>query len=336
VSQWHEQLKLESDDGMQMRSRLLGAALVLVALALPAPGEAQEWPTKPVRVMVNYAPGGSTDNATRPYAERLSSALGQQFVIENKSGAAGAIGVEAGVKMAPDGYNFFVTPVSSVTVLPNARKTPYDPFTDMMPVAQYADSTLIFAIHPSVPANSIQEFVAYAKANPGKLNFGSSGLGTLTQMIIETLNKVAGIKVEHIPYRGGSESLADFLAGHVQAFAEGNALPHIKAGKVKLLAVVDSERHPEFPDVPMMTEIYPEYDIINWFGLFAPKGTPEAIVRRLNAEINKIAVQPEIKEHFLKLALKTRVSTPEELGARLRKDFDRYGALVRELNIRLE
>ena len=321
---------------MKARGGLWAVATSLLALTLSAAAGAQDWPTKPVRLILNYAPGGSTDNATRPFAERLSTALGQQFVIENKSGAAGAIGVEAGIKSPPDGYNFFVTPVASVTVLPNARKTPYDPFADMLPIAQFADSTLIFAIHPSVPANSIQEFVAYAKAHPGKLNFGSSGLGTLTQMVIETLNKVTGTKVEHIPYRGGSESLADFLAGHVQAFSEGNALPHIKAGKAKLLAVVDSERHPDTTDVPMINANHPEYDIIHWLGLFAPKGTPEPIIRKLNAEVNKIAVLPEIKEHFQKLALKPRVSTPEEFGARLRKDYDRYGALVKELNIRLE
>jgi tripartite-type tricarboxylate transporter receptor subunit TctC len=321
---------------MKVGIGVLGVALFLAVLLGQGGAGAQDWPNKPVRVLVNYAPGGSTDNVTRPFAERLSTALGQQFVIENKAGAAGAIGVEAGVKMPPDGYNFFVTPVASVTVLPNVRKTAYDPFSDMLPIAQFADSTLIFAIHPSVPANTVQEFVAYAKANPGKLNFGSSGLGTLTQMVIETLNRVAGTKVEHIPYRGGSESLADFLAGHVQAFSEGNALPHVKAGKVKLLAVVDSERHPEFPDVPMMSEIYPEYDIINWFGLFAPKGTSDAVIRRLNAEVNKIAQMPDLKEHLLKLALKPRVSTPEEFAARLRKDFDRYGALARDLNIRME
>lgn len=321
---------------MKIRAGLWAVALSLLTLTAPATANAQDWPIKPVKLILNYAPGGSTDNATRPFAERLSTALGQQFVIENKSGAAGAIGVEAGIKAPPDGYNFFVTPVASVTVLPNARKTPYDPFTDMIPIAQFADSTLIFAVHPSVPANTIQEFVAYAKANPGKVNFGSSGLGTLTQMVIETLNNVTGIKVEHIPYRGGSESLADFLAGHVQAFSEGNALPHIKAGKAKLLAVVDSERHPDFPSVPMMSEIYPEYDIINWFGIFAPKGTAEPIIRKFNAEVNKIAKLPEIKEHFLKLALKPRVSTPEEFAARLRKDFDRYGALVRELKMTLE
>jgi tripartite-type tricarboxylate transporter receptor subunit TctC len=318
------------------RRVLFCGVLALAAIAASGPASAQAWPNKPVRVIVNYAPGGSTDNATRPFMEKLSTALGQQFVIENKSGAAGAIGVEAGTKSAPDGYTFFATPVATITILPNARKTPYDPFKDMVPVALYADSTLVFAVHPSIPANSVKEFVEYARKNPGKISFGSSGLGTLTQMVGETLNKVAGIDMLHVPYRGGAESMTDFLAGNVQAFSEGNVLPHVKAGKAKLLAVVDSERHPDFPDVPMMKEVYPEYDIINWFGMFAPAGTPDAIVAKMNEEINKVAKMPAIKEQLVKLALKPRVSTPKELGDVLKKDYDRYGQLVRDLKITLQ
>jgi len=308
-------------------------ALSMVGASAQAP---VNWPTKPVKVIVNYAPGGSTDNATRPFMEKLSVALGQQFVIENKGGASGAVGVEAGVRSPPDGYTFFATPVASVTILPNARPTAYDPFKDMVPVSQFADSTLVFAVHPSLPVKTMQEFAAYAKKNPGKLNFGSSGLGTLTQMICESVNQVAGIDMLHVPYRGGAESLTDFLAGQVQVFSEGNVLPHVKAGKAVLLAVVDSERHPDFPDVPMLKEVYPEADILNWFGLFAPTGTPEPIVRRMSEEIAKAAKNPELRAHLLRLALRANGSTPEQLGAILRKDYDRYGKLVKALNIRMD
>ena len=168
-------------------ARWWAGAVIWTALALALSGNAADaqanWPSRPVKVIVNYAPGGSTDNATRPFMERLSAALGQQFVIENRSGASGAVGVEAGVRSLPDGYTFFVTPVSSLTILPAARPTAYDPFKDMVPVSIYADSTLVFAVHPSVPARTMQEFVTYVKQNPGKVAFGSSGLGTLTQMI---------------------------------------------------------------------------------------------------------------------------------------------------------
>jgi tripartite-type tricarboxylate transporter receptor subunit TctC len=315
-------------------------AAALVTFAFMTLGAAAQttppWPARPVRIIVNYPPGGSTDNATRPFAERLSTALGQQFVIENKGGASGAVGVEAGVRSAPDGYTFFATPVASLTILPAARPTAYDPFKDMVPVSQFVDSTLVFAVHPSVPAGTMTEFATYAKRNPGKLAFGSSGLGTLTQMICESVNLAARIDMLHVPYRGGAESLTDFLAGQVQVFSEGNVLPHVKAGKAKLLAVVDNERHPEFPDVPMLKEVYPEADILNWFGLFAPAGTPQPIITRLNAEIDRIARDPELRAHLLRLALRAHGGPPDELAANLRKDYDRYGKLVRDLRIRMD
>ncbi len=312
------------------------AMLLLTAVSGVAMAQATDWPTKPVRIIVNYAPGGSTDNATRPYAERLSKALGQQFIIENKGGASGAVGVEAGVKSAPDGYTFFATPVATIAILPHARQSNYDSFKDMVPVSQYADSTLIVAIHPSVPANSLKELITYGKANPGKLVFASSGLGTMTQMVFENLRLHGGIDMLHVPYRGGSESLADFLAGVAQVFSEGNVLPHVKSGKAKLLAVVDTERHPDFPDVPTMREVLPEADILNWFALFAPVGTPPEIIKKLAGEMNAIARMPEVQAHFLKLSLRAKDGTPEQLAALLRKDYDRYGKLIRDLKLKLE
>jgi tripartite-type tricarboxylate transporter receptor subunit TctC len=311
-------------------------AINLVSLGAAYAQDAASWPTKPVRFIVNYPPGGSTDNATRPYAERLSKVLGQQVVIENKGGASGAVGVEAGVKSAPDGYTFFATPVATLAILPHARTSPYDPFKDMVPVTQFADSTLVVAVHPSIPANSIPELVAYGKANPGKLIFASSGLGTMTQMIHVALQMYGGVDMLHVPYRGGSESLADFLAGVGNVFSEGNVLPHVKAGKAKLLAVVDSERHPDYPNVPTLSEVYPDADLLNWFALFAPAGTPQPIVNKLAGEMNKIANLPEVKAHFLSLALRSRAGTPEELAARLRKDYDRYGKIIRDLKLRLD
>jgi tripartite-type tricarboxylate transporter receptor subunit TctC len=294
------------------------------------------WPTRPVKVTVNYAPGGSTDNATRPFLDRLSQAMGQQFVIEHKSGASGAVGVEAGTRATPDGYTFFVTPVASITILPNARPTAYDPFKDMVPVSWYADSTLVVAIHPSIPATTMAEFVAYAKKNQGKIAFGSSGLGTLTQMICETVNIEAGIDMLHVPYRGGAESLADFLGGQVQVFSEGNVLPHVKAGKARLLAVVDQVRHPDFPDVPTLKEVFPNADIQNWFGMFAPVGTPAPIIQRMAEAMAVAARNPDLQAHLLKLALRANGAGPDILGARVREDYDRYARLVKQLKIRMD
>ncbi len=322
------------------RIRIAGLAVAaLVACAGITPALAQTtpaWPSRPVKVIVPYAPGGSTDNGVRPIVDRLSQAFGQQFVVENKGGASGTVGTEAGVRSAPDGYTFFVVPVATATVVPAARKLSYDSFKDMAPVSRIFDNTLVVAVHPSLPVTTMQEFVAYGQANPGKLAFGSSGLGSMTQMICELTKASGKIDMLHVPYRGGGEALTDLLAGHIQVFCEGNVLPHVKAGKVRLLAVADDERHPDFPDVPMLKEIWPEADAVSWGGLFAPVGTPDPIIRRVSAELIRIAKDPELRAQMQKAAVRPAGSTPEALAADLKKDWDRYSKLVRDLNIKLD
>ena len=325
-------------------ARLLKSATLLILMGLlgqPAIAQdpdqaAANWPNKPVRLIVNFGPGGSSDNAARPFAERLSRALGQQFVIENRGGASGALGIEATVKAPADGYNFVITPALSVVILPHMRKTPYDPFKDLVPVSNFADASLLVAVHPSVPANSIQELVAYAKQNPGKLSWGTAGFGSQGHMLCEAFKVAAGVDILHVPYRGGGESLADFLAGVVQIHADANTFPHIAAGKGKLLAVLDRARQPLYPDVPLLKEIYPELDFQAWFGIFAPAGTPPGIVRKMSAEMNKIAREPEMQTYFARLALTPIAGAPDELATLLRSDFDRYGKLVRQLNLRMD
>ena len=310
------------------------AGLVLLVAAVPA--WAQSWPNRPVKVIVPYAPGGSTDNAARSFADKLSTSLGQQFVIENKGGAAGAIGVEAGAKSPPDGYTFVVLPAATVTVLPHGRKTPYDPFKDFAYVSRMVFGTLTFAVNPSVPAGTMQEFIALAKAQPGKLLYGSSGVGAMPHITLEVLKELAGIDVVHVPYRGGAEAVNDMLANHVQAAGESNTMPHAKAGKAKLLAVIDAERHPDFPDVPTMAEVVPGYDVINWFGVAAPAGTPAEIVQRMSEELNKAAALPDVKARLLPLGLRPSADTPAAMTATVRKEFDRYGDLIRRHNIKME
>ncbi|HJU30954.1 MAG TPA: tripartite tricarboxylate transporter substrate binding protein [Hyphomicrobiaceae bacterium] len=321
-------------------SRILRSAAALLALAcLNIAAQAQstpDWPTRSVRVIVNFAPGGSADNSMRPFADRLSRLLGQQFVIDNRGGASGALGIEAAVKAPPDGYTFVVTPSLSVVILPHLRKTPYDPLKDLVSVSQFTSGTLLFAVHPSVPASSLPELVTYAKANPGKLSWGTAGVGSYGHLLCETFKLQAGVDILHVPYRGGGESLADFLAGVVQVHADPNTLPHVSAGKAKLFAVLDQQRHPEFPDIPLLKELYPELDFLVWFAMFAPPGTPPAIVRKMSQAMNQVARDPELKPLLLKTALSPHPGTPEELDALLRKDFDRYSALVRKLNLRTE
>lgn len=318
------------------RVAIASFVLLLGTGAASAQNTTANWPNKPVRIIVNFAPGGSTDNAMRPFAERLSKAVGQQFVIDNKGGASGAIGIEAAIKSPADGYTFIATPVLSVAILPHVRKVAFDVFKDLMPVSNFTNATLLIAVHPSVPANSLQELVAHAKANPGKLSWGTAGIGSQGHMICEALKIIAGIDILHVPYRGGSESLADFLAGVHQIHVDPNTFPHVAAGKGKLLAVLDSKRHPTYPNVPLLSEVYPELDYLGWFALYAAAGTPQAIVNKMSAEMAKVAAQADLREHFLKLALSPNPGTPAELAALTRKDFDRYGALVKKLDLRME
>jgi tripartite-type tricarboxylate transporter receptor subunit TctC len=319
--------------------RAVVACLGTIAIGLLAATGAraqEQWPSKPVRFVVNFAPGGSTDNAARPFADRLSKALNQQFVIENRAGASGAIGVEAVARSQPDGYTFLVTGSPVVTVIPQARKVNWDPFKDLQPVAHITDYMLPICVNPSLPVNSIAELKAYAQANPGKLNCGSAGLGTFTHLICETLKRIAGIDNLHVPYRGGADALNDFLAGTMQIHSEPNVLPHVKAGKAKLLAIADRERHPDFPNVPLISELYPGIAIVGWFGVFAPAGTPQPIIERLHAEINKIAALPEIKSHFLALAQRAVTRSTKQFADLHKADFEYYGKLVRELGIKLD
>jgi len=320
-----------------MLLKRIGAAFALALTLLTGTALAQDnWPTKPVRIIVNFAPGGSTDNSIRPFADRLSRAIGQQFVIENKAGASGTIGIEAAVRSAADGYTFFATGSPVVTIIPQARKVPWDAFKDMTPVFHIADYMLPVAVNPSLPVNSLKELEAYSKANPGKLNCGSSGLGTLTHVICESLRGQAGIDNLHVPYRGGADALNDFLAGIMQIHSEPNVLPHVKAGKAKLLAIADRERHPDYPNVPLISEIYPQISIVGWYGLFAPANTPQPIIRKLAAEMAKIAADPAMRTQYLGMALRVGGGGPEELAALLKADWDRYGKLIRDINLKLD
>ncbi len=313
---------------------LAGAAAL--GSAEPALAQASTWPNKPIRIIVNYQPGGSTDNATRPYLPHLSAALGQQVVIENKGGASGAIGMEAVAKSAPDGYTFVTTPVATPTIVPQARRVGFDPFKDLTPVSKFCDYTVILTAHPSIGVNTVQELAALSKSKPGTLNLGGVGVGTLTQLITIMFNKESGSDLAYVPYRGAGEALPDLLAGVVQTYLDPNALPHVTAGKLKLLAVIDRVRHPDFPNVPMLSEVYPSLDFVGWFGMFAPAGTPPEILKRMSDELNKISATPEMQAHMQKFAIRPTQSSPEGLARDMKKDWDRYGALIRESKITME
>ncbi|MGB8609806.1 Bug family tripartite tricarboxylate transporter substrate binding protein [Bradyrhizobium sp.] len=323
---------------MLSRRELVCAAGSIVLLAVRnsaarAQGTA-DWPIRPVRLIVNLPGGSSTDRATRIFADHLSRRLGQPFVIINQGGASGVLGVEAAIKSPPDGYTFLATPAFSIVIAPHLLRVSFDPFKDLVPVTQFVDATLVLAVHPSVPADSAQELVTFAARNPGKLKWGTPGVGSTAHLLCEALKLRAGIDILCVPYRGGNQTLPDFLAGVVQIHADPNTLPYVPAGKAKLLAVLDRHRHPDFPNVPLLQEIYPELDFLAWLAVFAPNGTPDPIVRRMSKEMNIIAGDAEVRRILLSSGLAPHPgTTPEELSVLLRKDYERYGKLVRQLNL---
>ena len=263
---------------------------------------AQGWPNKPVRLIVSFPAGGATDLVARPWAEALSRAFGRQFVVENRAGASGMIGNEAAFRSAPDGYTFLFTGNTGTVSVPLLYKLKYDA-RQFVAVGHLGTGVSGFTIHPSVGVKTFAEFMDYARKNPGKLNFGSSGMGTQPHLRYEMLKFRTGVDIAHIPYKGGAESLQDLLAGNIQLMNEASTLPHVKAGKLILLNVNTPQRFVEFPDVPTLTECgVKDADMGSWFGLYGPPGTPKEIVTLLNAKINEISAAPEWKVTMQRVA----------------------------------
>ena len=302
------------------------------------PGRAQgAWPTKPVKLILPYAPGGATDLIGRPWADKLTQAFGHPFVIDNKGGASGAIGTELAARSAPDGYTFLLTPGATLTVLPQLRKVGYDPAKDLIPVARVGDLVCGFVILPSLGINTIQELIAYAKKNPGKLAYGSAGLGTYSQMRIEMLKDKAGIDILHVPYRGSADALNDLLSGQVQMMNEINVIPHVRAGKLKLLNINYSSRHPDFPDVPTLTEAgVADADVSIQYSLLAPAGTPRDIINTLNKKVVEIAQTPDMIKRMREINVVVPVQTPEEMVVEQNTQIAANGRLIKAANIKLD
>jgi len=329
-----------NDEGslrMRRRSFLALAGVAVAAGLAPAPSvAADDWPNKTVKLIVPYAPGGATDLLARPWAEVLSKAFNQQFIIENRGGAGGMIGTEAAFKSAPDGYTLLFTPNATLSVLPQLRQTAYDP-AKFVPIARTGDLITGFVIHPSVGAKTFQEMVDYAKKNPGKLAYGSAGLGTATQLRIEAFKLKTGLDILHVPYRGSADALNDLLPGTVQLMNEINPLPHVKAGKLILLNVNHKNRHPDFPDVPTLTELgITDADVPIWYSIWGPPGLPSAIANKLNQKVVEIARGDEMKKRMQSLNTEVPIETPEEMSAYLKLDTERNGGIIKSANVKLE
>lgn len=313
----------------------LGATLCALLAAMPA-AWAQPWPARPVRILVAFPAGGGTDATARAYAEKLSQELGQQFVVENRVGASGAIGHEACAKAANDGYTLCVNTLGALGLLPNLRKTPYDPLKDFTAIGRVTDALFAFASHPSRPWKTMQEFIALAKASPGKFTLANSGPGTITHLAGETMAAGLGLQLIMVPYKGGVEQLQDALAGHVDMMYEGNVFPHIKAGKLVGLAVSTPFRHPHFPEIPTMKEILPSWDLPSWFAFMAPAGIPADIPARLSPILNRIGEMPDVRERVLAMGLVPIKDTPADLARDLPLLHARFGATVKRLNIKVD
>ena len=315
----------------------LAGATLAAGFSTQAASQAQSWPEKPVKLILPYAPGGATDLIGRPWADKLTQAFGQQFIIENRGGAGGMIGTEAASKATPDGYTFLLTPNATMSVLPIMRKTAYDPVKSFMPVAQVGDLVTGFVIHPTVGPKTFKEMVEYAKKNPDKLSYGSAGLGTATHLRIEMLKYRAGIDILHVPYRGSADALNDLLPSTIQMMNEINVVPHVKAGKLILLNVNHSQRHPDFPDVPTLTELgYPNSDVPIWFSVWAPARTPRDIVDKLNAKMVEIAKSEDMKARMHSINVVVPIQSPEEISKRLEEDTRSNAEVIKAANIKLE
>jgi tripartite-type tricarboxylate transporter receptor subunit TctC len=312
------------------------AALGALAASTPHRAAAQAYPDHPISLVVPWAAGGSTDILARVVAQHLHQSMGQPVVIENRTGASGNIGTSAVTRALPDGYTLLFNTMSVHTMNHALFTTmPFDGVKDFSPITLLAHVTNTMVVHPSVPANTVAEFIAYAKANPGKIAYASSGAGSTNHLCAALLEKMAGIEMLHVPYRGGAPAVADTVAGQTQLFftAGTQSLPHVKAGKLKLLAVTEEKRSALLPDVPTVAETVPGCEMTVWYGAFGPAGMPADLVGKLNTEISRALFLPEVKQRMADIAVEVASSTPAELGARMRADAVKWGGIIKSLAI---
>ena len=317
---------------------LVLAMSLLSAFAIPAKAQ-QSFPNKPLHLIVPYPPGGSTTIIGRLVAQKLTEAWGQQVIVDNRGGANTIIGTEALTKSAPDGYTMLLGG-STLVILPSLYdKLPFDVIRDLAPIGTIASTELILVVHPAVPAANLQELIALAKAKPGQLNFASAGSGGNPHLMGELLNITAGIKIQHIPYKGTGPALTDLMGGQVQlAFNNPiNVIPHIKSGKMRAIAITGTNRSPALPDVPTFAEAgLAGIDLKTWFGLLAPAGTPKPAIDKLSTEIARIVAIPDTEAKLVSQGLDTYISTPDQVLALMKADLAKYAKIIKAANIKLD
>jgi len=322
------------------RIALALSLFMFMLAALPSPAAAQTYPTRPIRIIVPYPPGGTSDILARSLSEKLTGSLGQAVVVENKPGANGNVGADLVAKSSPDGYTLLLADIGALAISPSVYPTlPFDPVRDFAPVTMVAYSPHILVVNPAVPVNSVQELVALARAKPGKLNFAISGVGGAPHLAGVEFALRTGVKWEYIPYKGGSQAIADVAAGQADVTLNGMlaTYPLVKGGKLKLLAVSSARRVSAIPDVPTIAESgLPGFETGSWQGVIAPPETPREIVARLNAEIGRILALPEMRDRLGNQGADVRTNSPEEFATFIRTEKDKWAKVVEEADVKVE
>jgi len=311
-------------------------AFALALLVFPA--LAQTYPTKPVRIIVPFAPGGGSDFIARFMAQRLTESFGSQVIVENKPGAGGVLGIELGVKAPADGYTLTLI-ASSYTVNPSVYKLNFDPVTDITPIIQLSQGPLLVVVNPSLPVKTIKDLIALAKSKPGEVTFASSGQGSVIHLATELFGSMAKVKMNHIPYKGTGPALTDTLAGQTNVFfsSTANAMPHVKAGKLRAVAVTTAKRIPALPEVPTVAESgVPGYDVVLWHGLIGPKGLPRAVVDRVNGDVTKSLKLKETAEQLQNDGVAPAGGTPEQFAATIKKEIGVWKKVAADAGVKQE
>ena len=312
-----------------MRIRIL---CLVAAMLVASPAFAQGWPSRPVRVVAAYPAGGSIDIVARLVSQRLGESLGQPFIVENKAGAAGNIGTDFVAKAAPDGYTLLMGSAAAISSAPNVyAKLPYDPLKDLLPIVLVANQPNALIVRPGLAANNVREFIALARANPGKLNYGSSGVGASQHMTAELFAMMTGVQITHVPYKGGAPAMADLMSGQIDFMFDPvpTSIQVVRSGKVRALAVTSLRRSEVMPDLPSMAEAGLDgFELRGWIGLLAPANTSRDLVQRLNGEVLKM-LAADLRGKLLELGLDVAGGTPEQFAAFIREDIAKYGRIVK-------
>jgi tripartite-type tricarboxylate transporter receptor subunit TctC len=324
---------------MKLSLPALMTSALLAWSSVAAPVQAQEYPVRPIRMVVPYAAGGGTDFVARAVSERLAASLDQPVVIDNRAGANGATGSDIVAKATPDGYTLLVGAAGTLVVAPHLGRLPFDPTKDLVPITNLGTSAFIVAVNPSLPVKTLAELVAFAKSQPGKVNYGSSGTGGSPHLATELFMSMAGVQMTHVPYKGLSLAITDLLGGHIQVlFVDvGLAVPFVKADKVRALAITGARRSEVLPTVPTVAEAgVPGYDARTWYGLFAPAGTPQPIVDKLAAAANNALESADMKAKLASQGLEAAGGTPVQFASFMRSESAKWAQVIKNANIKIE